>query len=175
MRNILDRLLGGDMRSIGKADEIVSDIIKEPTLFEEVFKGIKSDNPLIRMRAADVIEKVSKVHPEFLMPYKKELIKDVVKIEQQEVRWHVALMFTYLELTDLEKTATIEILLSWLENSKSKIVKVNSLQALAYIGNNDKKHRNKVLAILEEVIETGSPAMVARSKKLIGNLKKTNS
>lgn len=172
-REILDKLRGGDLRSIGKADEVVSDLIRDPALYGEVFRGMKSDNPLVRMRAADVIEKVSKVHPEYLMPYKKELINDITKIEQQEVRWHVALMFTYLELSDLERTLVIEILLSWLENSKSKIVKVNSLEALVHIGSNDKKYRNKITKILEEVIETGSPAMVARVKKLIGKLKKS--
>ena len=82
-------------------------------------------------------------------------------------------MFSYIELTDAEKTAVIEILLSWLENSKSKIVKVNALEALARIGHNDKKYRNKIIEILEEAIETGSPAMVARGKKLLAKLKKS--
>lgn len=172
-RGILDKLKGGDMRSIGKADEVVSDLIKEPALFGEVFKGMKSDDPLIRMRAADVIEKVSKTHPEYLMPYKKELINEITKIEQQEVRWHVALMFTYLEFTGAEKTLVLEILLSWLEKSKSKIVKANALEALVHIGSNDKKYRNKVAEILEEAIATGSPALVARGKKLLGKLKKS--
>jgi len=167
---ILDKLLGGDLRSIGKADEVISDIIKEPTLFGEIFNGMKSHDPLIRMRSADVIEKVSKIHPEYLIPYKEELIKDITKVEQQEVKWHVALMFTYLVFTDLEKSQVIDILLSWIEKSKSKIVKVNSLQALAYIGESDKKYRNQIFSILEEVIETGSPAMVARSKQLIAKL-----
>ena len=169
---ILDKLKGGDLRSIGKADEVVSGLLLDPSLFGEVFKGMNSDDPLLRMRAADVIEKVSKVHPEYLMPYKKESINEIAKIEQQEVRWHVALMFTYLELTDVEKTLVMEILLSWLETSKSKIVKVNALEALVQIGSKDQKYRNKITRILEEAIETGSPAMVARGKKLIAKLKK---
>lgn len=172
---ILEKLKGGDLRSIGKADEVVAELLGNPALFGEVFRGMKSDDPLVRMRAADVIEKVSKIHPEYLMPYKNELINELTKIEQQEVRWHVALMFTYIELTNAEKTAVIEILLSWLENSKSKIVKVNALEALARIGHNDKKYRNKVIEILEEAIETGSPAMVARGKKLLAKLKKAKS
>ena len=107
------------------------------------------------------------------MPYKKELLNEITKIEQREVRWHLALIFTYLDLTELEKASVIETLLSWLESSKSKIVKVNSLEALAQIGGNDKKYREKIMRILEEVIETGSPAMIARAKKLLGKLKKS--
>ena len=167
---ILDKLRGGDRRSIGKANEVVSTLIREPALFGEVFKGMKSADPLICMRAADVIEKVAKVHPEYLMPYKNELLNEITKIEQQEVRWHVALMFTYLELTDVEKTLVIETLLSWLEKSKSKIVQANALEALVQIGSNDKRYGAKITEILEGAIATGSPALVARAKKLIAKL-----
>lgn len=167
---ILQKLTGGDLRSIGRSDEVVAELINNPALFGKVFKGMKSGNPLIRMRAADVIEKVAKVHPEYLMPYKIELINEVTKIDQQEVRWHVALMFTYLELTEAEKAVVLEILLSWLEKSKSRIVKVNCLEALVHIAGKDEKYRHKIAGILEEVIATGSPAMVARAKKLIRKL-----
>jgi hypothetical protein len=37
--NILDRLEGGDLRSIGSADKVVMEILKKPSLFEEVFSG----------------------------------------------------------------------------------------------------------------------------------------
>ncbi len=40
MRHILDKLKGGDLRSIGKAEEVVQDILQDPALFGEVFKGL---------------------------------------------------------------------------------------------------------------------------------------
>ncbi|NPV44550.1 MAG: hypothetical protein HPY70_11360 [Firmicutes bacterium] len=172
MGRVLEKLLGGDLRSIGNADEVVSDILKDPTLFDEVFYGMMNDNPLIRMRSADVIEKVSRLHPEYLKPYKVPLIKEVAKIEQQEVRWHVALLFSYLDLDDEEKQQIVEELFSWIDNSKSKIVKVNSMQALAKIGEKNKKMRPLIVNKLEEAIKNGSPAMVSRGKKLINKLKK---
>lgn len=174
MQNILDKLSGGDLRSIGKADEVISDVLKTPTLFSEVFKGMKHTHPLIRMRSADIVEKISKMHPEYLKPHKEELINEIAEIEQQEVRWHVALMFTYIELSDMDILKVIEKLLLWLNNSKSKIVKVNSLEALAHIAAQDRSYKNKVLPILEEIAENSSPAMMARSKRLIDKLKKHN-
>ncbi|NLM38332.1 MAG: hypothetical protein GX202_09445 [Firmicutes bacterium] len=168
---ILDKLKGGDRRSVGKANEVVAEVMKEPALFGEVFMGMKSDDPVLRMRAADVIEKVAKVHPEYLRPFKKEIINEIARIEQQEVQWHVALFFTYLELTDQERTSVIEILLSWLEKSKSKIVQANALEALVRIGGQDEQYRDRITRILEKAIATGSPALVARAKKLFGKLK----
>jgi len=81
------------------------------------------DDPVVRMRAADAIEKVSRLHPEFLKAYKQRLIREVSKIDQQEIRWHVAQMFSYLELNNREKELIVYLLFSWLEESSSNIVK----------------------------------------------------
>ena len=170
MSNILNKLLGGDLRSIGDAHEVISDILKEPELFGEVFNGMRSDNPLIRMRSADVIEKVSRIHPEYLTSYKEEIIKEISEIEQQEVRWHVALIFSYLSLSAREKEIVYKKLVSWIENSKSKIVIANSLQALAYIFKKDEKYRLKMIKILEAAIVDGSPAVKARARKLLAQV-----
>jgi hypothetical protein len=40
MSDILHKLKCGDLRSIGKADEVVQDILNKPSLFKKVFKGM---------------------------------------------------------------------------------------------------------------------------------------
>lgn len=95
MSQVLQKLKDGDLRSIGKADEAVQDILNDPQLFEEVFEGMLNDDPRVRMRSADALEKVSSKHPEYLQPFKNLLINEIAKIKQQEVRWHVAQMFSY--------------------------------------------------------------------------------
>lgn len=75
MERILDKLSGGDRRSIGRVDEVVADVLRDPSLFERVFDGMLSDDPIIRMRAADAVEKITAQHPEYLQHYKEKLIK----------------------------------------------------------------------------------------------------
>ena len=58
----------------------------------------------------DVIEKVSSKKPEYLQPFKKRLINEIAKVQQQEVQWHVAQMFSYLELAKPDKKNIIAIL-----------------------------------------------------------------
>jgi hypothetical protein len=70
MNSIHKRLEGGDLRSIGEADTVVEDLHKDPSLFNEVFDCLYSDTPGVRMRSADVIEKFTSKHPEYLNPYK---------------------------------------------------------------------------------------------------------
>ena len=40
MMGVLDKLRDGDLRSIGRADEVVKDILAEPTLFKDTIKVI---------------------------------------------------------------------------------------------------------------------------------------
>ncbi len=161
---------GGDLRSIGRAEEVVQDILDNPALFAEVFEGMLDDDPLVKMRSADALEKVSSKHPEYLQPFKNRLISEVSQVRQQEVRWHVAQMFSYLEADKMERDEIIRILFSYLDTDKSKIVKVCSVQSLANLARNDEVMRHKVVRKLEEVIASGSPAMISRAKKLLAEL-----
>ena len=169
MNNVLKKLAGGDRRSIGRVGEIVADVLNDPALFEVVFHAMLSNDPIIRMRSADAIEKITARHPEYLQPYKTKLIQQVAKIEQQEVRWHVAQMIPRLELSEEERAVVVEILLDYLHD-KSKIVKTFSMQALADLAEQDASLRSQVIPLLEELTRTGSPAMKSRGRKLLERL-----
>lgn len=173
MRKILEKLKGGDLRSIGRSEEVVLDILKNPDLFKTVFEGMLDNDPRVRMRSADVLEKVSSKHPEYLQPFKSRLINEISKIEQQEVRWHVAQMFSHLKVDKRERDKIIEILFLYIDGlGKSNTVKTFSMQTLAEFAKKDKALRPQIIKKLEAIINTGSPAMVSRGKKLIKKLKK---
>ncbi len=130
MVEILKKLQGGDLRSIGRANEVVGDVLDNSSLFGQLFDGMCSKDPVIRMRAADAVEKVTRSNTDLLVPFKKRLIEEVSQIEQQEVRWHVAQMFPRLDLERDELERVFQLLLEWIKGSKSNIVKVNSMQSL---------------------------------------------
>ena len=169
MNDVLKKLAGGDRRSIGRVSEIVAEVLNDSSLFKVVFNAMLSDDPIIRMRSADAVEKITTKHPEYLQPYKEKLIQQVAKIEQQEVRWHVAQMVPRLELSKEERAVIVEILLDYLDD-KSKIVKTFSMQALADFAERDAGLRPQVIKLLEELTRTGSPAMRSRGRKLLKNL-----
>lgn len=170
MNPILTKLVGTDRRSIGKSNEVVAEVIDDPSLFEIVFEGISCDDAVLRMRCADVVEKITAHHPEYLVSYKQRLIYEIAKINQQEVRWHVAQMFSRLELTRDERQAVLNILSDYLKD-KSKIVKTFSMQALADIAEQDEGLKSSIVRELEALIQKGSPAMISRGRKLLSKLK----
>ena len=170
MSKILQKLRGDDLRSIGKADEVVQDILNDPSLFKEVFEGMLNEDPVIRMRSADAIEKVPVKHPEYLQPFKSKLINHISKIEQQEVHWHVAQMFSYIEISKIERNKIIKILLSYIETDESKIVKTFSMQTLADLAEKDGQIKPKIINLIKGMIKNGSPAIISRGKKLLKQL-----
>ncbi|UCG66210.1 MAG: hypothetical protein JSW12_04030 [Deltaproteobacteria bacterium] len=169
MNNVLKKLKGGDRRSIGRVNEVVADVLNEPSLFGTLFSGLFTNDPVIRMRSADAIEKITAQNPDYLQPYKKRLLEQVAKIEQQEVRWHVAQMVPRLELSRQERASIVEILLGYLTD-KSSIVKTFSIQALVDLADNDTDLRRRVIPLLDELMRTGSPAMKTRGRKLLERL-----
>lgn len=80
MSKILQQLAGGDFRSIGKSNEVVRAVISNPRLFSELFAGLLQDDPIIRMRVADAVEKITAQKPELLQGYKKQILNRVVTI-----------------------------------------------------------------------------------------------
>ncbi len=168
---IAETLRGGDRRSIGKSEAVVSDVLADARLFPPLFECMLADDPLVRMRAADAVEKITALRPDFLKPFKAKLIDRVAGIPQQEVRWHVAQLFTRLELTRPDRDKVVRILREYLHD-KSRIVKTFSMQALADIAEQDGRFRAAVIRELETLTRDGSPAMQSRGRKLLARLKK---
>jgi hypothetical protein len=110
MHKILTKLQGADLRSIGRVNEVVAEVIADPRLFSVVFDGIFDDDPVMRMHCADAVEKITRQHPEYLAPFKEILIHQAAKVEQQEVRWHTAQLFSRLTLTRAERRKVHAIL-----------------------------------------------------------------
>ena len=127
---LIKKLRGGDRRSIGRVPEVVREVSKKPELAGELVVALVSDDPIIRMRAADALEKVSRDRPALLGPFKEVLLSVAAESDQQEVRWHLAQMLPRLDLSRKELDGVISLLRGYLRD-KSSIVKVCAMQALA--------------------------------------------
>ena len=171
MNAILKELAGGDRRSIGKANEVVAEVLATPELFGDAFSGIFEADPVVRMRAADVVEKVSAQRPELLRKYKRPLLVRAALIEQNEVRWHVAQMIPRLELNKRDMAAVRAILDTYLKTTSSNIVRVMSLQALADLALAGKLDREDVARDIERYAAlVGTPSVKTRARRLLNLL-----
>jgi hypothetical protein len=168
-KSILALLAGGDRRSIGRANQAAKTVADNPRLFPVLIKGLWSADPVVRMRAADAAEKVTRDEPELLRPHRKELLGLMAETDQQEVRWHLALMAPRIALTRHERQAAAGILISYLD-AKSSIVKTFALQGLADLALDEPELKVRVVEILRQANRSGTAAMKARSRKLLREL-----
>jgi len=76
-----------------------------------------------------------------------------------------------LQLNKKELAAVIETLTGYLHD-RSRKVRMFSLQALANLAFDEAKLRPQVIAVLDEVTKTGSPAMKTHGRKILVNLRK---
>jgi len=171
MKRILAKLRGGDRRSIGRSGEIVNSVSKDPALFADLFAGLLDSDPVVNMRAADAVEKVTREHPEWLQPWKRPLLEVVSTLRGKELRWHVAQLLPRLRLTSAEKETAVNILIGYLKDTSS-IVRTFSMQALVDLAAQDEQLLEKVTPLIERLTRTGTPAMKSRGRKLLKQLEK---
>jgi hypothetical protein len=164
-----DWLKGGDRRSIGRANEVAAMVLREPRRFPELIEFLWSDDPIVRMCAADAAEKISVQKPGLLAPFKADLMGLLFVAEPQELRWHLALMIPRLTLTKKERQRAAEGLRRYLED-RSSIVKTFALQGLTELAAVERSLLPEVREILGAAERAGTPAMRARARKLLKTL-----
>ena len=166
MHPILQKLAGGNRGSIGRSNDVVAQVLAHPAYFPDLFAGLSIDDPIICMRTADAVEKITVQRPELLRPFKKKLLAIAGSTTQQEARWHAALMLPRLALSSKERAVALDILFDYLRD-KSSIVKTFAMQAIWDLAANDPKLKAQITPLIEELTQIGTPAMRARGRKLL--------
>ena len=98
-------------------------------------------------------------------------MKNITTTDQQEFRWHVSLMLSYLKLTKNELPIVIDTIIKWLyTEKKSQIIKVNCMQALANLAKKNFWFKSEVISIIEEQMLKGGAAVKARGRIFLKQL-----
>jgi hypothetical protein len=170
--DVLHQLRGGDRRSIGRSDRVVALIRRQPILFPALIDGMHQADELVRMRAADAAEKLTVTNPEWLQPFKIQLIKLAARATQQELRWHLAQMLPRLELSEEDRKLVAATLRGYLQD-RSRIVKTFAMQGLADLAKQDPRLTNSIRPLISSLTRTGSPSMKSRGRKLLLQLSRS--
>ena len=159
-----------DRRSIGRSNAVAALVLKHPALAGQLVHAMWHADPVVRMRAADALEKASIQNPKLIARYKQELLGLLGETPQQELRWHLAQMVPRLSLTAAERRRAVQHLRGYLDD-RSSIVKTFALQAIFELSQQDSSLLAEVLDLLRAAARSGTAAMRARSRKLAKKLK----
>jgi hypothetical protein len=166
-------LQGGDRRSIGNSNRVAALILQQSDRFAELIECLWHADSVVRMRAADAAEKVSAKRPELLAPFTTELLALAEQTSQAELRWHLAQMIPRLRLGVQERERAAAAMTSFLTD-RSSIVRTFAVQALAELAGGIPEMEADIIDLLERTCRTGTPAMKARSRKLLAQFRKND-
>jgi len=129
--------VGGKTNSLGRAGEVIDSVYANPARIEELFNCISAEDAWVRLRAIDSFEKIIKARPEWAKPYLNRIFRNLTPSEQPSIQWHLAEIFTEVELTDKQRDDAI----AWLEDRIKTtdvdwIVAANVMKALVYFYQN---------------------------------------
>ncbi len=156
---------------MGNVSEVVRTVLQHPEITSSLVECVFDDDAGVRMRAADALEKVSRERSEHLQPYATVLLGLFEETKQQELRWHLAVLLPRLCLNSAERRRTAQALQLCMD-AQSSIVKTFALQGLTDLTVQELSLVPLTLDLLMSAERTGTPAMKARSRKLIRALTK---
>ena len=166
MKKFEKLLSGGDLRSIGLSNQVVA-MVETQKDFDELFEGFFHPERLIVMRVADVVEKITLKNPSFLQKHADDILRLCDSAKNIELKWHLALLIPRLEFT-VEGTARAWSIVSrWASDQKeSKIVRVNSLEAVVKMSKKNPLLEADAQNIIHNLMSENIPSINARIKKL---------
>jgi hypothetical protein len=175
MPTLLDQLVDGPPWAAGRSAAVAAQVLAQPGLIDELFDGLADDNAGLRNRASRALEEVSTVRPDLLLPYKRELLTRVARIDHWIVRSNLCHMLPRLtNLTATERRRAIALARSWIDRP-GIVVKANALDCVVQLSlapGHAAEHAAAV-ALIEDCATRGeSPAVRARARILRKQLAK---
>ncbi len=163
MATPFDKILaGGDLRSLGKSNAIISTIQNQHD-FDELFSYLFDKDRVVVMRTADVIEKITINNPHYLAKHKKEIIELSSSATQKEFKWHLALLIPRLHLNNEELGKAWDTLTKWAKDrTNSRIVRVHSIQGLFEMMKQKNNLKQDFNLTLQELEKENIPSISAR-------------
>lgn len=108
-------------------------MLNDRSRLDELYDCIQDDDAWVRMRAIDSLEKVCKVHPQWIAPYIDRILSDLAASTQPSIQWHIAQIVTEVDLTNEQRASAIYWLKSWLKTPDVDwIVAANSMGAAVH-------------------------------------------
>lgn len=118
-------------------------------------------------RAARTLKKISEADAGALYAWRKELIKEAFRTKDVRVQWNLSILLGRLPLKGRDKAVVVDLMYERLQD-KSGLNRALAMQALMDLSENDAALRKRVVPIVREALEGGTPAMRARARKLLG-------
>jgi hypothetical protein len=169
MSQIIAWLKEGDIRSIGRANEIADLVLENTFMFEDLLDSLGHESDVVRAHGSDAIEKVIRVQPHLLAPYLDEVISLAEKETRPVVKLHFAMLFGHLLATDAAVPPIKAILLKLLAD-QSVFTSSWAIASLCILVRKYPDERAEIIQVIGPLQSNPSAALRSRAKKAMNIL-----
>ena len=170
MGGFKETLSGGTRTSVGEADKVIQQLLKNATKLNEIYGLFLDEDPVVAMRASYVAMKVAEQSPQSVNVFAKDVLKNLDLYVQQEVRWHIPQLLVHMELSKAQRKRAYEVVMSWAETDKSKIVGYYGFQAAADFAELDEQLLQDFIPRIRKANKSGAKSIQNRCKKIAKQL-----
>ena len=163
-------LTGGHPNSLGRTIEVVDTVLANRERLAELYNCYFSGDEVVRLRTSNGMKRLSRAHPEWLVPYIDRLIDEISKIDQASTQWTLANLFDTLagEMSAEQRGRAAEIMKHNLATHGDWIVLNNTMQVLGeWVLAGDDDLKSWLLPHLERLTGDGRKSVAKRATKLL--------
>jgi HEAT repeat protein len=166
---LLSKLEGGDLRSDGRSNEVVEEVLSDLSLIPGLIRGLEVEDDVVRGRTADSLEKVARTHHKLIVPYLPLLLRKAKEDKIYMVRFHLAMLLGYLEVEEETKNEIIKTLFYLLKDDSVFVVSW-SIVSLTIIGLENIESRNLFIEKIKPLLSSNSIAVRRKAENAIAVL-----
>ena len=133
----------------------------------ELVKELRHTNKAVVERAARTLKKISEADAAALYAWRKRLLEEALRAPDVRVQWNLSIVLGRLPLRGQDKALAVDLMFERLRDP-SGLNRTMAMQALMDLSEDDAALRMRVMPIVQEALEHGTPAMQARARKLLG-------
>src|ERR1700734_4210756 len=134
---------------------------------EGLVRQLRDGDKAVVERAARTLKKISERDAGALYAWRKTLLKEAFRAVDVRVQWNLSIVLGRLPLRGADKGLAVELMFERLRDG-SGLNRTMAMQALMDLSERDEGLRGRVMPIVRESLEGGTPAMRARARKLLG-------
>ena len=167
-------MLRGNSNTLGRTEEVVEIVKKDPTKIHELFKLYFQEDEWVRLRVSSSLKRLWRHNPETIRPFMRQWIDEVAIIDQPSTQWTFAQMVEECEklLTDKQLKESIKHIQGYLESSTDWIVLNTSIQTLTHYATTDNTLKTWLTPKLKKLQNYEKKSVAARAKKALAYLQK---
>jgi hypothetical protein len=135
----------------------------------ELVRLLRDKDKAVVERAARTLKKIAERNGAALFAWRKSLLQEAFRAGDVRVQWNLTIVLGKLPLKGRDRALAIDLMFERLRD-ESGLNRTFALQGLADLSVRDAGLRARLVPIVREFLEHGTPAMKARARRLMNSL-----